>query len=98
MKSYMTGGITDISPVINSYTDALLDMFPQVSTTVLVMIHSDTFRPFSFTNSVVPKFHDLQDSIKISGKKIYDPDAILGPLPAYGPVLQDPCVDCSPSP
>ena len=30
MKSYMTGGITDISPVINSYTDALLDVFPQV--------------------------------------------------------------------
>jgi len=29
MKSYMTGGITDISPVINSYTDALLDVFPQ---------------------------------------------------------------------
>merc|ERR1719361_542283 len=27
--SYMTGGITDISPVINSYTDALLDVFPQ---------------------------------------------------------------------
>ena len=31
MKGYMTGGITDISPVINSYTDALLDVFPQVS-------------------------------------------------------------------
>ena len=30
MKGYMTGGITDISPVINSYTDALLDVFPQV--------------------------------------------------------------------
>ena len=30
MKSYMTGGITDISPVINSYTDALIDVFPQV--------------------------------------------------------------------
>merc|ERR1719228_264355 len=29
MSSYMTGGITDISPVINSYTDALLDVFPQ---------------------------------------------------------------------
>jgi len=29
MKSYMTGGITDISPVINSYTDALLDAYPQ---------------------------------------------------------------------
>merc|ERR1712172_470237 len=29
MKSYMTGGITGISPVINSYTDALLDVFPQ---------------------------------------------------------------------
>jgi len=29
MRSYMTGGITDISPVIDSYTDALLDVFPQ---------------------------------------------------------------------
>ena len=34
MKSYMTGGITDISPVINSYTDALLDVFPQVHVVV----------------------------------------------------------------
>ena len=31
MKSYMTGGITDISPVIDSYTDALLDVYPQVT-------------------------------------------------------------------
>ena len=31
MRSYMNNGISDISPVINSYTDALLDMFPQVS-------------------------------------------------------------------
>ena len=30
MRSYMNNGISDISPVINSYTDALLDMFPQV--------------------------------------------------------------------
>ena len=30
MKGYMTGGITDISPVIDSYTDALLDVYPQV--------------------------------------------------------------------
>ena len=29
MRSYMNNGIPDISPVINSYTDALLDMFPQ---------------------------------------------------------------------
>merc|ERR1712127_102127 len=29
MRSYMSGGITDISPVIDSYTDALLDVFPQ---------------------------------------------------------------------
>ena len=29
----MSGGITDISPVIDSYTDALLDVFPQVSQT-----------------------------------------------------------------
>ena len=98
MKSYMTGGITDISPVINTYTDALLDIFPQVSTSVLLMIHSDSFRSFSVTNSVYLKFRDLQDRIKISGKKIYDPDAILGPLPAHGPLFQDPCVDCSPSP
>ena len=62
------------------------------------MIRSDTFPSFSVTNSVIPKFHDLQDDIKISGKKIYDPDAILGPLPAHGPLFQDPCVDCSPSP
>ena len=45
MKSYMTGGITDISPVINSYTDALLDMFPQVSTTACAC--DDTFWQFS---------------------------------------------------
>ena len=31
MRSYMNNGISDISPVINSYTDALLDMFPQVN-------------------------------------------------------------------
>ena len=33
MRSYMNNGITDISPVIDSYTDALLDVFvyPQVS-------------------------------------------------------------------
>jgi len=30
MNAYMVGGITDLSPVINSYTDALLDAFPQV--------------------------------------------------------------------
>lgn len=30
MRSYMNNGISDISPVINSYTDALLDVFPQV--------------------------------------------------------------------
>jgi len=30
MRSYMTNGSTDISPVIDSYTDALLDVFPQV--------------------------------------------------------------------
>jgi len=30
MRSYMNNGITDISPVIDAYTDALLDMFPQV--------------------------------------------------------------------
>ena len=36
-------------------------------------------------------------SIKIPWGKNYDPDAILGPLPAHGPLLQDPCVDCSPS-
>ena len=30
MRGYMNNGITDISPVINSYTDALLDVFPQV--------------------------------------------------------------------
>jgi len=29
MRGYMNGGVTDISPVIDSYTDALLDMFPQ---------------------------------------------------------------------
>jgi len=29
MRSYMNNGITDIMPVINTYTDALLDMFPQ---------------------------------------------------------------------
>merc|ERR1711978_622483 len=29
MRSYMNNGISDISPVINSYTDALLDVFPQ---------------------------------------------------------------------
>ena len=31
MRSYMNNGISDISPVINSYTDALLDIFPQVN-------------------------------------------------------------------
>ena len=31
MRSYMNNGITDISPVIDSYTDALLDVYPQVS-------------------------------------------------------------------
>jgi len=30
MRSYMNNGISDISPVIDSYTDALLDMYPQV--------------------------------------------------------------------
>ena len=30
MRSYMNNGITDISPVIDSYTDALLDVYPQV--------------------------------------------------------------------
>ena len=30
MNSYMLNGCTDISPVIDSYTDALLDVFPQV--------------------------------------------------------------------
>jgi len=30
MRSYMNNGCTDIMPVINSYTDALLDVFPQV--------------------------------------------------------------------
>jgi len=30
MTSYMTNSCTDISPVIDSYTDALLDVFPQV--------------------------------------------------------------------
>jgi len=29
MRSYMNNGIPDISPVIDSYTDALLDVFPQ---------------------------------------------------------------------
>ena len=29
MTGYMKGGISDISPVIDSYTDALLDVFPQ---------------------------------------------------------------------
>jgi len=29
MRGYMNGGITDISPVIDTYTDALLDSFPQ---------------------------------------------------------------------
>ena len=29
MTSYMKNGLADISPVINSYTDALLDVFPQ---------------------------------------------------------------------
>jgi len=29
MRSYMNNGIPDIMPVINTYTDALLDMFPQ---------------------------------------------------------------------
>jgi len=29
MRSYMNNGIPDIMPVINSYTDALLDVFPQ---------------------------------------------------------------------
>jgi len=29
MAGYMKGGIADISPVINSYTDALLDVYPQ---------------------------------------------------------------------
>jgi len=29
MRSYMNNGIPDIMPVIDSYTDALLDMFPQ---------------------------------------------------------------------
>merc|ERR1712198_370600 len=29
MRSYMNNGCTDIMPVINSYTDALLDVFPQ---------------------------------------------------------------------
>ena len=38
MKGYMTGGITDISPVIDSYTDALLDVYPQVGT------HSSLFK------------------------------------------------------
>ena len=31
MRSYMNNGITDISPVIDSYTNALLDVYPQVS-------------------------------------------------------------------
>ena len=30
MRSYMNNGITDISPVIDSYTNALLDVYPQV--------------------------------------------------------------------
>lgn len=30
MRSYMNNGISDISPVIDAYTDSLLDMFPQV--------------------------------------------------------------------
>jgi len=30
MRSYMSNGTKDLSPVINSYTDALLDVFPQV--------------------------------------------------------------------
>ena len=29
MRSYMKGGVTDIGPVIDSYTDALLDAYPQ---------------------------------------------------------------------
>ena len=37
MNAYMVGGITDISPVINSYTDALLDAFPQVNKEDLII-------------------------------------------------------------
>ena len=29
MRSYMNNGIPDIMPVIHTYTDALLDLFPQ---------------------------------------------------------------------
>ena len=42
MKSYMTGGITDISPVINSYTDALLDVFPQVMLARFMLVDCPT--------------------------------------------------------
>ena len=39
MRSYMNNGISDISPVIDSYTDALLDMYPQVKLTILKKLY-----------------------------------------------------------
>ena len=39
MRSYMNNGISDISPVIDSYTDALLDMYPQVKLTILKQMY-----------------------------------------------------------
>ena len=38
MRSYMNNGITDISPVIDSYTNALLDVYPQVSSVNTVQL------------------------------------------------------------
>ena len=32
----------------------------------------DSFQSFSVTNSVILKFRDIQDSLKISGEKIYE--------------------------
>ena len=48
MRSYMNNGITDISPVIDAYTDALLDMFPQVFN-LSINVTSSTLKPLIFT-------------------------------------------------